>query len=57
MQKFPSLGNYAECWPLTDAIRLHLKYTAGRAKVLDERDAAASTAAATAKASKRPRRR
>ena len=28
--KFPQLENYDHCWPVTDIIRMHLKYTSGR---------------------------
>lgn len=34
-QKFPLVRNYEGCWPVTDLIRLELKYTSGRAR-LDE---------------------
>ena len=27
--KFPQLENYVHCWPVTDIIRLCLKYTSG----------------------------
>ena len=28
--KFPLLEQYVQCWPLTDLIRMRLKYTSGR---------------------------
>jgi hypothetical protein len=30
--KFPDLEGYASCWPVTDLIRLELKYTSSRAR-------------------------
>ena len=29
-EKFPKLRGYADCWPVTDSVRLKLKYTCGR---------------------------
>ena len=32
--KFPELEQYAQCWPVTDLIRMRLKYTSGRERRL-----------------------
>lgn len=32
MTRFPILHDYAQSWPLTDLIRLQLKYSSGRAR-------------------------
>ena len=34
--KFPELHEYADLWPVTDMVRLHLKYSSGRAHALDK---------------------
>jgi len=35
-EKFPELHGYVNKWPVTDMIRLELKYTSGRARFVDK---------------------
>lgn len=35
-EKFPELHDYANKWPVTDMVRLELKYTSGRARFVDK---------------------
>ena len=32
MEMFPDLENYSNCWPVTDLIMIHLKYTSSHAQ-------------------------
>jgi hypothetical protein len=34
--QFPELRDYADLWPVTDMVRLNLKYTSGRARLNDK---------------------
>ena len=34
--QFPELHDYADLWPVTDMVRLSLKYTSGRAHLNDK---------------------
>lgn len=34
--RFPELRDYADLWPVTDMVRLNLKYTSGRARLNDK---------------------
>jgi len=34
--QFPELRNYIDLWPVTDMVRLNLKYTSGRARLNDK---------------------
>ena len=34
--QFPELHDYADLWPITDMVRLNLKYTSGRAHLNDK---------------------
>ena len=34
--QFPELHDYADLWPVTDMVRLELKYTSGRAQFVDK---------------------
>ena len=34
--QFPELHDYADLWPVTDMVRLSLKYTSGRSRLNDK---------------------
>ncbi|KAF8957895.1 hypothetical protein BDZ97DRAFT_1924154 [Flammula alnicola] len=40
VQKFPALRGYAACWPVTDLVRLELKYTCGRSRLQVQKEQA-----------------
>jgi len=37
-EKFPGLRRYAGCWPVTDLVRLELKYTSVRSRLVQKND-------------------